>query len=110
MNLKKDIKSREMFHEVMNAYIFARERDTKRIASGRRGWSQDAKDCTHYMGTLCRYAVDAVKRGHPVSAAVDALAAGDAALCRYFAEMLYYERDMKAEWIAAVQLNPYGES
>lgn len=109
MDLRKDITDRAMFHKVMGAYIEASERDEAHVASGRRGWTAAAKDRVHYMGTLSSYAVKAVKRGHSVAKAMDALAAGDAALCRYFCELLWADKSLHSQWIEALQLNPYAE-
>lgn len=107
MDLRKDITNREMFHEVMGAYIEASERDAEHIASGRRGWTPAAKSRVHYMGTLSSYAVRAVKRGHSVAKAMDALAAGDAALCSYFCDLLWADKSLHAQWVEALQLNQY---
>lgn len=102
------IKNRTEFHAARERYLVLREKDTRNIANGRRGWTNAAIEMCNIMDKLARYCVDVTKRGHDVSVCIDAL--DDTRLVKRYIEFLFIEKDLFEQWIDAVQLSAKKDS
>lgn len=93
----KRIESAQDFRKAKADWERTSAKDADYRKAGRRGWTSAAKQMIDAQGALASYAVRIAKSGYPIADCCKALE--HPRLLSEFARHLYYERDMRQEWL-----------